>query len=77
MGDPARVLEQALDLSIDERARVARVLIASLDERNDGDADEAWQAEVRARLDAVEAGAVELDDWRELRDLLRASSKRP
>jgi putative addiction module component (TIGR02574 family) len=77
MADPARILEEALELSPGERARVARALIDSLDNSADEDADALWQAEVRARLDAVAAGAVELEDWAAVRDRLRAKPMKP
>lgn len=76
MADPARILDEALDLSVGERARVARALIESLDNSTDEGADELWEAEVRARLDAVAAGTVALEDWDVVRDRLRAKSKR-
>lgn len=77
MGDPARILEEALDLSPDERAHVARALIDSLDSSSDEGADSLWEAEVRARLDAVAAGTVALEDWDTVRDRLRAKSNNP
>ncbi|MBI2393360.1 MAG: addiction module protein [Deltaproteobacteria bacterium] len=74
MADPARVLEDALDLPAVERARVARALIASLDCECDEGADEEWRDEVRSRLDRVAADDASLVDWTELRDRLRSSS---
>lgn len=74
MSDPARVLEEALDLEPAERARVARLLIASLDDTSDDDADELWRDDIRARIDAVDAGAVGLLDWADVYNRLRAPS---
>lgn len=74
MSDPARVLEEALDLEPSERAHVARLLIASLDDTTDADADDLWRDEVRTRMDAVEAGAVGLLDWTDVYKRLRASA---
>lgn len=56
------ILEQALKLSLTERADVAEQLIISLDERPDADAEQAWQEEVQRRLQQVERGEVELID---------------
>jgi hypothetical protein len=72
MSDPARVLEDALHLEPAERARVARLLIASLDDTTDDDADELWRDEIRTRIDAVEAGTVGLFEWADVYDRLRA-----
>ncbi len=77
MADPARILDEALDLTAGERARVARALIESLDTSTDEEADALWVTEVRARLDALAAGTVELADWDAVRDRLRAKSKKP
>jgi putative addiction module component (TIGR02574 family) len=77
MGDPARILEEALDLPPSERARVARALIDSLDDTIDQDADELWDAEIRRRLDAIKSGEVQLEDWAVVRDRLYAQLKKP
>jgi len=56
MTSPADDLEEAvLALPRDERARLARRLIASLD----SEVEEAWLAEVRERLAAYERGDLE------------------
>lgn len=53
------VLEaEALKLGPAERARLVEHLIASLDE--DSEIEEAWAAEVERRIEAVEAGLVQL-----------------
>jgi len=56
------IVEQALKLSPTERADVAEQLLASLDEALDSDVEQAWQEEVRRRLQQVERGEVELVD---------------
>ncbi len=77
MSDPARVLDEALHLEPAERAHVARLLIASLDDTTDDDADELWRDEIRARIHAVEAKAVELVDWADVRERVRPKPKQP
>ena len=57
------ILDQALRLPLDERAAVARELLVSLEEDGDEGAAAAWLAEVRRRLDEVEAGSVPLEPW--------------
>ena len=73
MADPARILEDALALSVDERARIAHELLHSL-ERDDADAAAAWGDEIRARVDEIEAGTAELEDWKTVRVRLEAAS---
>ncbi|MBN1606480.1 MAG: addiction module protein, partial [Polyangiaceae bacterium] len=67
----ARVLEEALALPSSERALIAHELIHSL-EPEDADAMTAWTAEIRARVDAVESGTAELEDWETVRARLEA-----
>lgn len=53
------VLEaEALKLGAADRARLVEHLIASLDE--DTEIEEAWAAEVEARIKAIDTGAVDL-----------------
>ena len=52
----AEVLEAALALSEDERARVAEKLVASLDGDLDPDAETTWGIEIERRLARIEAG---------------------
>ena len=56
------ILQQALKLSVAERAHAAEQLIASLDEVPDADVELAWQEEVQRRLQQIERGEVELID---------------
>jgi putative addiction module component (TIGR02574 family) len=44
------------------RASLVCDLLASLDEREDADALEAWEAEIAGRLDALEAGKAQTVD---------------
>ena len=43
-----------------ERAHLAAVLIDSLDDRYDADAEEAWQAEIERRCREIDDGSVKL-----------------
>jgi len=72
MDDAAKVIEKALALSPQDRARVAHELIASLDQAEDADAEDAWVSEVQERLAAVDRGDVELVDWETVRARVRA-----
>ena len=53
MTKPKSIIDSALKLPREERARVAREIIASLDGPADQDVDAAWLAEVERRLDEV------------------------
>ena len=74
MVDAARILEQALALTTDERARIAHELIHSLQPEG-ADAEAAWSEEVRKRVDEIEAGTAELEDWATVRARLEAISR--
>lgn len=54
--DAKQLLEEALRLPDEERAALAGELIQSLDSEIDADAEAAWSAEIRARLERVDAG---------------------
>jgi len=74
MADPARVLEDALTLTTDDRARIAHELIHS-SEPEDAEAAAAWSKEIRRRVDEIEAGTAELEDWETVRARLEAASR--
>lgn len=74
MADRARVLEDALTLTVEDRARVAHELLRSL-EPGDPDAAAAWSDEIRRRIDEVEAGTAQLDDWETVKARLAAASR--
>jgi putative addiction module component (TIGR02574 family) len=62
----AELMQKAMELSAEDRAELARQLIRSLEpETPDIDADEAWEAEIERRLQAVDRGDAKLIDWRE------------
>ena len=57
------VLADALRLGPTERAEPAAEVLASLDGPADADAESAWEQEVRRRIEAIDAGTVELEPW--------------
>lgn len=59
----AELRTAVLALPRDERAALARELIASLDGRSDPDADEAWLRELERRASEVRSGTAALVDW--------------
>ena len=56
-------LAQALRLGLDERAELAAELLASLDGPGDPGAEAAWEAEIKRRVAAIDAGTVALEPW--------------
>ncbi|HET6427622.1 MAG TPA: addiction module protein [Phycisphaerae bacterium] len=50
---------QALELPEEDRAELAHVLIESLDGGADEGVEEAWDAELRRRLEEIESGKVQ------------------
>ena len=57
------LLEQALELPLDERARMAADLLESLSEAEEG-VEDAWADEIRSRVASARAGEIESTDWR-------------
>ncbi len=66
----AEVLEEALALAESERADLAGALIESLDSGCDPDAESAWNEVIARRVRELEAGAVKLVPWSEVRERL-------
>lgn len=64
MAIPAQVLQDALSLSAEDRAEVARTLLMSLEPvAHDEEPDQEFAAEIRHRLQAIREGRVSLRDW--------------
>jgi hypothetical protein len=74
--DPKRVFEEALQLPEQARAALAAELIATLDDKNDPDAEALWSVEIRKRLDEIDSGAVRPVPWSEARRRIFAAAGR-
>lgn len=61
------VLANALRLGLSERAELATELLASLDGPGDPGAAAAWDAEIKRRVQALDAGTLELEPWDEVK----------
>jgi putative addiction module component (TIGR02574 family) len=69
------ILNQVLGLPPTDRAELARKLLLSLEPADwDADSEDAWAAEIQARLARADAGQPTLD-WRASIDRIRASVK--
>ncbi|HYM62598.1 MAG TPA: addiction module protein [Thermoanaerobaculia bacterium] len=66
---------QASDLSADDRAELAGMLLQSLEDARDPDAEEAWAREIERRMAEYRAGRVRLIPWSEVRAHLHRSNR--
>ena len=77
MGSEARkILESAMALSPDERAELARELIASLDGEADPGVEAAWSAEITRRAERVLSGESQGVPWETVKQDVRAAISR-
>ena len=74
--DSRQLLAEALRLSDKERAALAGELIHSLETEVDADAEAAWSAEIRVRLERVGAVAATTVPWSEARRRIHAAAGR-
>jgi putative addiction module component (TIGR02574 family) len=74
--DPKQLRAEALQLSPEERAALAGELIQSLDTEVDDDAEAAWSAEIRRRLERLDAGLANTVPWAEARRRILAAARR-
>jgi hypothetical protein len=57
------LLHEALELPLEDRAKIAADLLDSLHDR-EADVDAAWAEEIRQRVTAARSGELESTDWR-------------
>lgn len=67
MKDTTTLLEQVLSLPEHDRAKIAARLLESLDPEVQDDIDDEWVAEIERRCAAVDAGALAISDWKDVR----------
>jgi len=63
----AKLLQQALSLSIEEQEALADSLISNLGDKVDEDVLAAWDAEIRKRIADLESGKADTVPWTEVR----------
>ncbi|HEX8818105.1 MAG TPA: addiction module protein [Terriglobales bacterium] len=63
----AKLLEQALSLSVEEQEALADSLISSLGGKVDEGVAAAWEEEIKKRLADLESGKVKTVPWTEVR----------
>jgi putative addiction module component (TIGR02574 family) len=67
MSAKENVIHEALRLTEAERLEVAEALIESLDGPADPDAEQTWDAEIKRRVEKVDAGGANFIAWPEAR----------
>jgi putative addiction module component (TIGR02574 family) len=67
------ILNNAMRLSITERAELATALLASLDGEPDDDVEAAWAAEIERRVERIKSGTAKGRPWAEVRKHLERS----
>ena len=72
-----QLYDNALRLPDSERAELAAWLIESLDPEVDRDVDEAWDVEIKRRIDELDSGAVTAVPWPEARRMILGLSDGP
>lgn len=65
-----QVWQEAAELTDEERASLAGLLIESLEGEPDPDVEQAWAVEIRKRLAEVDAGTAQTVPWEEVRQRL-------
>ena len=74
--DSEHVIEAAMDLPLEARGRLIRQLILSLEPSEaESDGEAHWLREIGARLEQVQGGAYESQDWQESVEWLRSEFK--
>jgi putative addiction module component (TIGR02574 family) len=68
--DAAKLLEEALQLAPNDRAKIAAELLSSLDDTEE-DVQKAWAAEITRRAADAEANPDDEEDWRSALDDIR------
>ena len=71
-----KVLDEALQLELSERAELAAELLASLDGEPDEDVEVAWAAEIERRAERARSGEDPGRPWVEVRDRAKDALRR-
>jgi putative addiction module component (TIGR02574 family) len=69
-----RILQDALRLSVPERATLAAEIIDSLDEETDDD-EAAWEEEIARRISDYESGKTSPIPWEKARQIILGAGK--
>lgn len=64
-----RILKAAMELSEEDREVIGVTLLASLTKEEGY--DQAWEDEIKRRIEEMDSGTVEWKSWEEIRKVLR------
>ena len=67
--------DEASALPAEDRAKLAGLLLETLDDQPDPDAEEAWAAEVERRMSEYRAGRIRTVSWQDVRARLHRSDQ--
>lgn len=70
------LFKKVLDLGKKDRIILTGLLIESLEEERDADAETLWQAEVARRLEELDSGRMQALSWEEVQSRLQQKDKR-
>jgi putative addiction module component (TIGR02574 family) len=65
------IIQEAMEMPPEERAKLAERLLSSLDAPKDEDVEVAWQQEAARRLEQIRTGEARTVSWESVRDRLR------
>lgn len=71
MKNRSDILDEALQLSLEDRALMVSRLIESLDGEADEDVEAAWNEEIAKRLKEIDDGTAKMVPWEEVRRKMR------
>ena len=69
------ILQAAIALSVPDRVQLVDALISTLEPEDAAPLDDAWIAEIDRRSREIDAGAVTLVPWEEVREQARRRAK--
>ena len=64
--EATQLLNEALELSPEERAALADSLLDSLDLESDAGAEQAWREEIERRIVSIDEGTARLVPWEDV-----------
>jgi len=71
-----QLIENIKDMSVNERAAIAQLIIESLDASPDSGVEQAWIELAEARLKEIEQGRVSTVSWEHLKRNLRTYNEK-
>lgn len=70
-----KIIDEALQMPVEERARLAEQLISSLDSHHDFTIEVEWQKEIQKRISEIRDNKATCLPWEEVRRHLKQNSR--